>query len=149
MRKMKTKKTKTCFWIFALCALGWEILAGCSSGPPVIPEDLSVLQYFQKAQEEFEHDEWDNALFYYTTYIERYPNDLPNVTTARYEIAFINYKQKKYDAAATGFRELLDFYETTNLPLSFPLWPRVLSQKVLQIMTNKNLLPKESSTAEG
>jgi outer membrane protein assembly factor BamD (BamD/ComL family) len=138
-------KNKSAFFrVFASRALGLAILAGCSSGPPVIPEDLSVLQLFQRAQEETDYNEWENALVYYRTFIERHPEDLPNVTAARYEIAYINYKQENYAEAAKGFQELLDFYEkTNNLPLSFPLWPRVLSQKVMQTMKDKGVLPPE------
>ena len=135
--------------IFALCAFCLALHAGCASELPVIPEDLSVLQFFQRAQEEFEYSRWDNALYYYHTFIERHPDDLPHVTEARYEIAFVHYKQGKYGEAAKGFRELLDFYDTTDLPLAFPLWPRVLSQRVLEIMKDSDLLPRESLTVEG
>ena len=137
--------------LFALCVLLVSALAlpGCSSGPPIIPEDLSVLQFFQRAQEETENREWENALYYYKTFIERNPDDIPNITAARYEIAFILYKQKDYGNAAKDFREILDFYETTDLPLSFPLWPQVLSRKVLQTMRDRGFLPEETPAAEG
>ena len=142
------KKEKTA--IFALCVLMVVgALAGCSSGPPVIPEDLSVLQFFQRAQEETENREWENALYYYETFIERNPDDLPSVTAARYEIAFIQYKQGNYADAAKDFQEILDFYETTDLPLSFPLWPQVLSRRVLQNMRDKGFLPQEAPAAQG
>ena len=139
---------------YALCIVLAGVLAfiGCSSGPPVIPEDLSVLQFFQRAQEETENREWDNALFYYRTFIERNPNDIPNITAARYEIAFIQYKQRNFTNAARDFRELLNFYETTDLPLNFPLWPKVLARKVLETMRNRGVLPEvpeESLPAEG
>ena len=130
------------------CGLGIALLAGCSSGPPIIPDDLSVLQFFQRAQEEFDYDEWENALIYYNTFIERHPDDIPHVISARYEIAFIYYKQKNYDEAEKEFQEILDFYEETDLPLSFPLWPRVLSQKMLQIMKDKNLLTEDTFSGE-
>ena len=134
----------------ALCALctALTLLAGCRGGPPIIPDDLSVLQFFQRAQEEFDYDEWDNALIYYNTFIERHPDDLQHVISARYEIAFILYKQKNYGEAAKEFQEILDFYDTNNLPLSFPLWPRVLSQKVLQIMRDKNFLAEDALNEE-
>ena len=141
------KKTKIA--LCALCFFTGFAFMGCSSGPPVIPEDLSVLQFFQKAQEEMEYKEWDNALFYYRTFIERNPDDIPNVMQARYEIAFIQYKQGDYVNAAKDFHEILDFYEKTDLPLSFPLWPKVLSRKVLQTIKDKGFLPEESPPAEG
>ena len=143
------KKEKTA--LIALCVLLGSVLtfAGCSSGPPVIPEDLSVLQFFQRAQEETENREWGNALYYYKTFIDRNQDDLPNIAAARYEIAFIQYKQKDYESAAKDFQELLDFYETTELPLSFPLWPKVLSRKVMQTMRDRGFLPEETPPPEG
>ena len=142
------KEKNIAFFVLCVFMVGVFALAGCSSAPPVIPEDLSVLQFFQKAQEETENREWNNALFYYRTFIERNPNDLPNVTAARYEIAFIQYKQRNFANAAKDFRELLAFYDTTDLPLSFPLWPKVLSKKVLETMKTRGVLPEEAPAAE-
>jgi tetratricopeptide (TPR) repeat protein len=130
-------------------ALALFILSGCSSGPPIIPTDLSVLQFFQRAQEEAESEDWEDALYYYQTYIDRYPDDLPNIMMARYEIAFINYKQEKYQEAIAGFEEILDFYENTTLPLDFPLWPRVLSRKMIESIEKKIGVPAAEDGNEG
>lgn len=124
-----------------IAAFALFILCGCSSGPPIIPEDLSVLQFFQRAQEETEDEDWENALYYYETYIDRHPDDLANVMAARYEIAFINYKQEKYQEAVAGFREILAFYEETPPALGFPLWPRVLSKKMIETIEAKTESP--------
>jgi tetratricopeptide (TPR) repeat protein len=134
-----------------LCAAAFFILAGCSSGPPVIPEDLSVLQFFQRAQEETDVSEWENALFYYETFIDRNPKDLANVSAARYEIAFIRYKQGLYKEALEGFQDLLNFYEETSLPLGFPMWPKVLAYKMAETIKEKEAppAPPDDSTAEG
>ncbi|MDR3201423.1 MAG: tetratricopeptide repeat protein [Spirochaetales bacterium] len=131
---------------FALCAAALALysLASCSSGPPVIPEDLSVMQFFQRAQEETDTNDWDNALVYYNTFIERHPDDLPNVMAARYEIAYIHYKEDEYQEAADGFQQILDFYETTPLPFSFPLWQKVLSQKLLGTLAEKGVTPSST-----
>jgi hypothetical protein len=56
---------------------------------------------------------------------------------ARYEIAFISYKQGKYEEALKGFQEILDFYETNELDPGFPLWPRVLSKKLIETIEAK------------
>ncbi len=107
-------------------------LNSCSSTPPVIPEGLTPMQFFQRAQEESDNYRWDNALIYYRTFLERYPNDLPNVLAARYEIAFILYKKEQYAESKKLFEELLDTYKKFENPLSVPQWPKVLAEKVLR-----------------
>jgi outer membrane protein assembly factor BamD (BamD/ComL family) len=104
----------------------------CSSTPPVIPEGLTPMQFFQRAQEESDNYRWDNALLYYKTFLERYPNDLPNVLAARYEIAFILYKKEQYAESKKLFEELLDTYKKFDNPLAVPQWPKVLAEKVLR-----------------
>ncbi|MDR1626798.1 MAG: hypothetical protein LBT33_09685 [Spirochaetia bacterium] len=127
------------FAVLAGLALAFFVLGGCSSGPPIIPDDLSVLQFFQRAQEETEDEDWEDALYYYETYISRHPDDVANIMAARYEIAFINYKQEKYPEAVAGFQGILGFYEEAadTLSLEFPLWPRVLSKKMLESIEGK------------
>lgn len=106
--------------------------SSCSSTPPVIPEGLTPMQFFQRAQEESDNYRWDNALLYYRTFLERYPDDLPNVLAARYEIAFILYKKEQYAESKRLFEELLETYKKLENPLSVPQWPKVLAEKVLR-----------------
>ncbi|GAB4221577.1 MAG: hypothetical protein Kow009_11480 [Spirochaetales bacterium] len=95
------------------------------------------MQFFQRAQEESDNYRWDNALLYYETFLERYPNDLPNVLAARYEIAFIHYKKGQYAEAKKLFEELLETYKQFDNPLSVPQWPKVLAEKVLKKIEEK------------
>lgn len=90
------------------------------------------MQFFQRAQEESDNYRWDNALFYYKTFLERYPDDLPNLLAARYEIAFILYKKEQYAESKKLFEELLETYKKFDNPLSVPQWPKVLAEKVLR-----------------
>ncbi len=128
------KQSKT---IFALLAAAVFFSAGCKSAPPVIPDGLSPPEFFQRAQEEADNDRWDNALLYYETFLRQYPDDLPNILAARYEIAFIGYKKGQYDEAKKGFQALLDTYKEFPNPLAVPQWPRVLSEKLLKIIEEK------------
>ncbi len=116
------------------------VLGSCSSTPPVIPEGLTPMQFFQRAQEESDNYRWDNALLYYKTFLERYPDDLPNVLAARYEIAFIHYKKEQYAESKKLFEELLETYKKFENPLAVPQWPRVLAEKVLRKIQEKTRL---------
>lgn len=124
---------------YSLCVVPLFLLflGSCSSTPPVIPEGLTPMQFFQRAQEESDNYRWDNALLYYKTFLERYPNDLPNVLAARYEIAFILYKKEQYAESKKLFEELLETYKKFENPLSVPQWPRVLAEKVLRKIQEK------------
>lgn len=116
------------------------VLGSCSSTPPVIPEGLTPMQFFQRAQEESDNYRWDNALLYYKTFLDRYPEDLPHVLAARYEIAFILYKKEQYAESKKLFEELLETYKQFENPLAVPQWPRVLAEKVLRKIQDKTSL---------
>ena len=117
------------------------LFGACTTPPPVIPENLSQPEFFQRAQEEADNYRWDNSLLYYQVFLDRFPDDLPNVLAARYEIAFINYKKERYPEAKQGFQALLETYKDYPNPLSVPQWPRVLSQKLIKIIDEKTAVP--------
>jgi tetratricopeptide (TPR) repeat protein len=107
-------------------------LASCASEPKEIPSDLEPIEYFQKAQQAASDDNnYDLALRYYRTFIERHPEDFQRIIEARYEIAFIHYKQGKLDQAEREFNQLLENYEGERANV-LPAWPRILAQKVLE-----------------
>lgn len=109
----------------------------CASQPKEIPNDLEPIEYFQKAQH-FASDKnnYRVAIHYYETFIERHPDDFQRIVEAKYEIAFLHYKQGKTQLAKTEFQELLKNYEGENANV-LPAWPRILAQKVLKKIENQ------------
>jgi outer membrane protein assembly factor BamD (BamD/ComL family) len=106
-------------------------LLGCESTPDEIPADMQPREFFQKAQEAVvERNDYDTALFYYQTFLERYPNDIQKSVEAEYEIAFIHYKQNDFASATTLFENLLAKYEGDGAEV-LPQWPRTLAEKLL------------------
>ncbi|GAB1483952.1 hypothetical protein MASR2M78_27690 [Treponema sp.] len=106
------------------------VLASCVSTPPIIPEGLSPAELVQKAQNASDRNKYENAIAYYQAILDRYPQDLSASVGAEYEIAFIRYKQKKYDDSKLRFRNLLSRYEGTDAAL-LPAQYKILSEKVL------------------
>ena len=106
------------------------VAVSCSSGPVVIPEDLTAAELVQRAQEASDRNKYKVSLQYYETIIERFPFDTDNTFAAEYEIAFIHYKQKKYDMAKIEFTDLLERYNTPDEELLPPQF-KILSQKIL------------------
>ena len=104
--------------------------ASCVTGPVVIPDDLSIAEMVQRAQEASDRNRYSVSLQYYATIIERYPYDIDSVIAAEYEIAFIHYKQKKYEIAKVEFNDILERYNTVDEELLPPQF-KILSQIVL------------------
>ncbi len=112
------------------------ILGACASQPEEIPEDLEPIEYFQRAQNIVsENENYTRAVAYYQAFIERYPEDIQRIVEAKYEIAFLSYKQGNYEQARQQFEELLSYYEDEGSQV-LPRWPKVLTQKVLEKMSS-------------
>jgi len=105
------------------------VVIGCQTAPTEIPEDLTQAELIQLAQEASDQDNFSAALAYYRSVEERFPEDRVAVVTARYEIAFIHYKQEDLQEAEAGFEQVLGMYDFDAATL--PQWPRVLAEKLL------------------
>jgi outer membrane protein assembly factor BamD (BamD/ComL family) len=108
-------------------------LGACASAPIVVQDNLSPEELVQRAQEASERGKYDQAIQYYDAVLTRFPGDLSMVCAAEYEIAFIQYKQKRYEPSKAGFRSLLERYSSTDAELLPPQY-RILAEKVLSKM---------------
>ena len=113
------------------------LVLACKTTPESIEEGLTPAEFFQRAQTAVvERNDYKSALVYYRTFLERYPEDLPNVVAAEYEIAFIYYKLGDYDTAETLFRKLLERY-SVDQDTALPSWPQILTEKFLLTLEEK------------
>ncbi len=109
------------------------LMISCASSPVTVQENLTAAELVQKAQEASERNRYEQAVTYYDAILTRFPEDLTMVCTAEYEIAFIRYKQKRYDDSKAGFRALLERYTATDAEL-LPAQYQILAEKVLAKM---------------
>lgn len=85
-------------------------IVSCNSVPKEIPETLTAQELIQQGQNSFEKGNYKAALAYYNTVVDRY-KDFPAIyIEARYEIAHLYMKQKKYDLAVPILNEIRDIY---------------------------------------
>lgn len=120
--------------VLILLILG--LLASCQSVPESIPEDLAPNEYFQKGQEAASRSNYEAALLYYHTFVERHPDKLQKVVEAEYEIAFIYYKSGDLDTARGLFEAIVEKYSQPGSEL-LPAWPNILSAKLLLLLEEK------------
>jgi outer membrane protein assembly factor BamD (BamD/ComL family) len=118
--------------IVSFCAAVFTL--SCASRQVTIPEDLTVMELIQRAQEASDRNRYKVSLQYYETIINRFPYDIDSICAAEYEIAFIHYKQKKYDIAKAEFQVLLERYDTPDQELLPPQF-KILSEKILARIT--------------
>jgi outer membrane protein assembly factor BamD (BamD/ComL family) len=113
----------------------------CASSPGEIPMELTAAELVQRAQEASDKNRYNISLEYYETLLDRFQDDIEYVCTGEYEIAFIHYKQKKYDIAKIEFNSLLVRYDTPDEELLPPQF-KILSHKILgniqEIESRKN-----------
>jgi outer membrane protein assembly factor BamD (BamD/ComL family) len=111
-------------------ALGACLFMACASGPLDITEGTSPAELIQRGQEASDQDRYGLAIQYYQAVIERFPNDIDNICAAEYEIAFIHYKQKKYESAKAELNALRDRYNDLDAE-TFPQQFKILAGIVL------------------
>jgi len=112
-----------------------------------ISEDLSPAEIIQRAQEASDKNRYKLALQYYQALNERNRSNIDLVITSEYEIAFIHYKQKKYQQAKIELMNVLDYYNTPDEEL-LPQHYKKLSTIVIERIDKKTKLREGASGKE-
>jgi len=102
----------------------------------IIDEDMSAAEIMQRAQEAMDRNRYAAAIQYYEALHARNQINTDLLITAEYHIAFIKYKQKKYDEAAEGLNGVLSYYNTPDEVL-LPRHFKRLAQIVLENVNEK------------
>ncbi len=122
------------------------VFTACQTTDIEIDENLTPGEYFQKAQAaSSENKDYQLALKYYNTFIERYPDNVSLGIEAEYEIALLYYKMSEEATALQLFKGILDRYQQPEAAM-LPAWPEVLSKKLIDIIESK---PKQETAESG
>ena len=124
---MKRHSASTIVLLLA-CLTAALFIAACKSPPPPSMEGLTAAEIFQRAQDEAEKGNFEQAIRYYEAYRQMRPDDRERGAWASYEIAFLYHKMKKDEAALTLIDELLAQYATGGSDL--PPGPRILAEQL-------------------
>ncbi|MDR1898953.1 MAG: hypothetical protein LBQ55_02995 [Treponema sp.] len=117
-------------------------LAACVTGPVNIPEELSSAELIQRAQEASDRNRYGVALQYYEALLDRNRTNIDLICTAEYEIAFVHYKQKKYEEAKRELNSLLVRYESPDqelLPQQFKRLANIVLERIEEKEKTKDI----------
>jgi tetratricopeptide (TPR) repeat protein len=143
------------YGLFFIIAVTLCLALSCRSQGDPYAEDLTAKEYFQRAIEASDRNNYRLAQKYYEVYLSKFPDDLHGNLWASYEIAFCYYKMKKNRKAVELFEQLLERYEALAKrddidPDTVPEGPRILTELVLEKIRKRS--PKifeGSKTQEG
>jgi len=119
-----------------LAALAFAVVFSACASSVNISEDLSPAELIQRAQEASDKNRYKLALQYYKALNERNRSNIDLIIASEYEIAFIHYKQKKYQQAKNELNDVLEYYNTPDEEL-LPLHYKKLSKIVIDRIENK------------
>jgi len=111
------------------------LFLGCATRV-YIPENLSPAELIQRAQEAMDRNRFNVAAQHYQALLDRNRHNIDLVITAEYHIAFIYYRQGRYDLARAGFVAMLEHYDSPDAEL-LPQHFRRLAQIVLERIDEK------------
>ncbi|GMO26161.1 MAG: hypothetical protein Ta2F_01660 [Termitinemataceae bacterium] len=124
-------------------------LSACKTNPDTIPKDLTPQEMVQLAQNATDKNNYKRAEVYYTEMLNRFRFNNEAVCSASYEIAFIHYKQKKWDVSRSELEDLLERY-TKNDAALLPAKYKILAEIVLGKIDDRQnkSKPKEKKSKE-
>ncbi len=119
---------------FTLTALFFSVsMTSCRSTQIEIPDNMTAKQLIQQGQNSYESGKYKTAQFYYNTVIERFGDDKATYIEARYEIAHLYIKQKKYNKAQPILEEIIGLFknaEPGTLPASYEKLAEIELKKI-------------------
>ena len=116
----------------------FSILAffGCQSVPTDIPLDATEAELTKLAQAAYDNGNTKAATIYYETIIERFGDNTSSLIAAKFELAHILVKEKKYEEAKPLLEEIIGFY-TDDFSRILPPEYKKLAQIDLAKITSK------------
>ncbi len=131
------KYTTNLFFVIIIGSLS-IFFSSCQTQPKVIPNNLTPAEYFQRAQDASEKENYKLAMRYYKKFQEVYPNNLEKNLWAEYEIAFLYHKMGDNKTAIKLLDKLIAKYKSKEAK-NWPQAPRILAEKVKENILKRGI----------
>lgn len=105
---------------------------GCNSTKE-IPDNLTAPQLLQRGQSSLDSSDYKAAEKYFLKTIELYGNDTNTYIEAKYELAHLYIKTKRYEKAYSNLTEILELYDyavTGTLPPAYKKLAQIEMDKI-------------------
>ena len=119
---MKKKLITSILVLFTILAF-----FGCQSVPTDIQTDITEAELTKLAQAAYDNGNTKAATIYYETIIERFGDTPERFVSAKFELAYLLVKEKKYKEAKPILEEILGLY-TEDFSNSLPPEYKKLAQ---------------------
>jgi outer membrane protein assembly factor BamD (BamD/ComL family) len=116
------------------------LVFSCTTYDTTLEDNWTEEQFFKTAQQAYDQDDLDSALYFYEVYLLRYPQNYKKGIAAEYERAFILYKQKNYSQSINYFNAILEKYNSSPYAYLYPEAYKILSEKVLENVKNQEAI---------
>jgi len=123
-----------------LIALAAALMLSSCATANITPE-MSAAELMQRGQEAMDKNRYNAAIQYYRALHENNRTNIDLIITAEYHIAFVHYKQGKFEQSRAEFNAVLEYFNSPDEEL-YPQHFKRLSQIVLN-----NIDEKEKSRA--
>jgi outer membrane protein assembly factor BamD (BamD/ComL family) len=107
---------------------GALLLSSCATAN--ITSGMSAAELIQRGQEAMDRNRYKIAIQYYEALYENNKTNIDLIITAEYHIAFIHYKQAKFEQARNELNAVLEYYNSPDEEL-YPQHFKRLSQIVI------------------
>ena len=98
-----------------------------------IPQDLTAPQLLQRGQSCLDNADYKAAEAYFLATIDRYGDNTDTYIEAKYELAHLHIKTKKYDKAYAELTEILELYDYAmagTLPAAYKKLSQIEMEKI-------------------
>jgi len=123
--------------LFSICFMLILLVTDCTNSANLNTANFSSAEYFQKAYEAADKNNFRLAIRYYQAFQAHYPVDVERNAWAEFEIAFTYHKMGKNKQALELFDIFLEKYQdegNTQLPAA----PKVMAERVKAEILEKN-----------
>lgn len=110
----------------------------CQSAPTEIPADLSEQELTKLAQASYDNGNIKAATAYYEAIIERFGDNPDSFVAAKFELAHLLVKEKKYDEAKPILEEILGLYTANEFNSLPPEYKKLVEIDLAKITSKEN-----------
>ncbi len=103
-----------------VCVLCTILFISCETVPTEVPFDVTEAELLQMAQTAIDDSKPATARYYFETMISRFGMNQASLVIAEFELAHLDVKENKFDAAKPVLERIISYYSDPQLAQILP-----------------------------